>query len=116
MMSPTVIRPEVMDALSLLGNKDPLALLGNKDPLAASPAAAPAVGQRAAQAGRGLADLVRAPACGADEQLAAALGQAPLGPVDVGPAAVRALHRDGRPEPGDDERRRARPGQQAGRV
>ena len=64
----------------------------------------------------GLAHLVRPRARGADEQLPAALGQGPLRAVEMGAAAVRALHREGGPDPGDDERLGARPGQQAGGV
>ena len=64
----------------------------------------------------GLADLVCPRACGADEQLPAAFGQGPLRAVEVGPGAVRALHREGRPHPADDERLGARRGQQAGGV
>ena len=79
-------------------------------------AAARAAGQRAAQPQRGLAQPVRPRARGADEQLAAVLGQGPLRAIDVRAGTVRALHRDGRPDPGDDERLRARGGQQAGGV
>src|SRR5580704_1383505 len=76
---------------------------GNGDPLTGPPTAARAVRQRAAQAQRGPADLVRPRARGADGQLPAALGQGPLRAVDVRPGAVRALHREDRPHPGEEE-------------
>ena len=89
---------------------------GHGDPLAGPAAAARAVRQRPAQAQRRLAHLVRPRARGADEQLAAAFGQDPLRAVEVGAAAVRALHGEGGPDPGDGERLGARPGQQPGGV
>src|ERR1700692_2060704 len=94
MMSPTVIRPGAMGSRSFRHGHT----------LARPPAAARAWRERAAQSYAALTHLVRPRACGADEQLAAAFGQGPLRAVEMGAAAVRALHRGGRPHRGDEER------------
>src|SRR5271165_4411412 len=118
MMSPTVIRRGVMDSRSWFCAYPlmKVGLLGDGDPLAGAPAGTLIVRERAAQTHRGVAHLVRTRACGADEELAAALGQGPFRAVEVRTGPVRAFHRDRRADPGHDERLRACRGQHTGGV